>query len=103
MHSLDRLVPVIAIHPRGIGGEGRPNALEEHGVVRRRLRGAAKRHDTLDHVRMAHRPLKRLLGAHRPPGHQSDPSNAESRTHQPVLRRNIVSDRDGRKVHPIEW
>ena len=100
-HAPDRLIRVVASHPASIRSERSPNALEEHGVVRSRFRSAAEGSDAFDHVRMARGPLKRLLGAHRPSRNECHASNTEFLGNQPVLRGNVVLDRDGRKVHPI--
>src|SRR5262249_32741915 len=99
--STDGLIPVFAVRPGGIRSESGPNPLEENHVVRGGPRRAAERSNALDHLRMTHGPLKRLLSAHRPAHNQSHRPNAESLGNQPVLRRDIVLDGDGWKTRAV--
>ena len=63
--------------------------------------GSAERCGPRHHLGMAHRPLVGLPRAHRPPGDQRDRRDAEFLGDQPVLRFDLVIERDRRKARAV--
>src|SRR5262249_41033534 len=86
------LVP--AASPLGIELEGALQRLEEVPVVLARARRALERKQTAHEVRVAHAPLECLLGAHRAAEHELQLLDPEGLRHEPVLRADVVEDRD---------
>ena len=95
-----RVVP--AVVERRVGRQRGSQAFEEHDVVRRGARRAADRRDRADHVRKQRAPLKGLLRAHREAGDERKPADAKMLRHEPMLREDIVVDRDARKGRAVD-
>jgi len=64
--------------------------------------GAAPAYRVLHKIRIAHRPLKRLLRPHGKTEHGNNGGYAELFRQQSIARFDIVPDRDSREIWPIE-
>src|SRR5262249_13436202 len=94
---------VLALEPRGIGRQGRAQALEEYRIVRRGPGGGAEGRDSLDEIRVADSPLERLLRAHGVADDQGQAPDPEPLGEESMLRGDVVTDGDRRKPRPVEW
>ena len=89
---------VAPLVPCAVRHEGALGAFETHDAKGILLRVAANRDRRLHHVGVAHRPLKRLLRAHREADHRPQMFDAELFGEKPVRGVHVVPDRDLWKV-----
>src|SRR6267143_327798 len=95
-------IAIEAVVPGGIGFERVFVCAHEYVVVRRRLRGSGEGKRPLHHFWKAHRPFVRLFRAHRPAEDEPETLDAIVFGHQPVLRADVVANRDVRKRAAVE-
>ena len=92
------LAVVVAAVPFRIELDRRAPDVEPGDEPWRGLRRADHRHDALDHLRMARRPVVGLQRAHRGAGDGMQPADAEA-FHQSLLDIDEIADADDREVH----
>jgi hypothetical protein len=87
---------------RGIGRERRDLSFQAHDAVRVRFGSSRGGDDPVGKVGIAHRPLKRLLRAHRKSDHGPQVRDFQLVDQQPVNGVHVVPNRGDRKARTVK-